>query len=276
MKKIILIIDDDPRIVSALEIRRRSGGYLTVSAGDAALGFSRAVDLRPDLILLDISLPAGDGLSLAQKLRNLPELRSTPIVFVTAHHDPELRERTMDLGAAGLFEKPYDADELLAVIGHAVGETGVFRRAIARFIPEPVAASTPVETPTKLPPAEFSRVKKILIIEDDRKIAMALALRLKTAGYETTLAHDALAGVNLALRLQPDLVLLDISLPAGNGFQVAERMRSLQPDPAPIIFLTASRQPGLRERAEDLGAGFFEKPYEHRDLLAAVEQRIGV
>ena len=163
----------------------------------------------------------------------------------------------------------------MAVIGHALGETGMFHRRIAQFVRD--QPSEPMVEPPETPPAleAFFCLKKILIVEDDAKIAMALALRLKTAGYETTLAHDALAGVNCALRTQPDLVLLDVSLPAGDGFQVAERMRALQSAPAPIIFLTASQQPGLRQRAKELGAGFFEKPYEHEALLAAVEQRIG-
>ena len=125
--KTILIIDDDPRIVSALQVRLGASGYLTTTASDAVTGLSRAVGTEPDLILLDISLPDGDGLSLAQRLKSLPETRRVPIIFVTAHHDPVLRERSMGLGAAGLFEKPFNTAELLAVIGHALGETGMFR-----------------------------------------------------------------------------------------------------------------------------------------------------
>jgi len=265
--KNILIIEDDLKIVAALEIRLKAGGYTTFTAGDAASGLSKAVQQRPDLIVLDISLPAGDGLQLGRQLRALPETRRVPIVFVTANKDPELREKVMDLGAAGLFEKPYDADELLAVIGHALGETGTFRRPIARFSPDamPVAFSS-----------SGVSAKKVLIIEDDRKIAMALALRLKSAGYEASMAYDALTGVNDAVKCRPDLVLLDISMPAGNGFAVAERVKTLIPNPTPIIFLTASKQPGFRERAQELGAaGYFEKPYEAEALLAAVHQQIG-
>jgi DNA-binding response OmpR family regulator len=270
--KTILIIDDDPRIVSALQIRLGAGGYITMAARDAVSGLSCAVSARPALILLDISLPGGDGLSLAQKLKSLPETRRIPIVFVTAHREPDLRERTMDLGAAGLFEKPYDANELLAIIGHALGESGMCRKPIACF-----DNAERLEAPTTAAPEPEPTVKKILIIEDDPKIAMALALRLKTAGYDAVLAYDALAGVNTALRERPDLVLLDISLPAGNGFTVAERVRSMSDSAMPIIFLTASKEPGFRERAAALGAaGFFEKPYEHTDLLAAVHAQIGV
>ena len=60
-------------------------------------------------------------------------------------------------------------------------------------------------------------------------------------------------------------------MPAGNGFSVAERIQTLIPTPTPIIFLTASKQPGFQERAETLGAaGYFEKPYEAEKLLGAI------
>jgi len=266
MKK-VLFVEDDPKIVSALEIRFKAAGFTTFAAGDAASGLSQAARHQPQLILLDISMPAGDGLQLARKLRSLPETRDTPIIFVTANKDPDLRSKVMDLGAAGLFDKPYDADELLAVAGHALGETGMFRRPIARYVPP---GATDVTSTSK------SGAKRILIVEDDQNIALALALRLKSAGYETSTAGDALTGMSAAASLQPDLVLLDISMPAGNGFTVAERMRSAVPDPAPIIFLTASKQPGFRERARALGAaGYFEKPYEAETLLAAVREQIG-
>ena len=264
--KTILIVEDDPKIVAALEIRFQAAGYATLSAGDAASGLSKAVQHRPNLIVLDISLPAGDGLQLAAKLKSLPETRHTPFLFVTANKDPELRARAMDLGAAGLFEKPYNAEELLAVVGHALGETGMFRRRIARFfgLDDPGAG--------KLRAAP----KKILIIEDDQKIALALALRLRNAGYETSTAFDAIGGFSEAMRFRPDLVLLDISLPAGSGFTVAEQMRSAMPAFTPIIFLTASKQLGLQERAQELGAvGYFEKPYEAEALLTAVHQHVG-
>jgi DNA-binding response OmpR family regulator len=264
--KSILIVDDDPKISTALEIRFRAGGYRTLTAGDGARGLSRAVEERPDLILLDISLPAGDGLEVERKLRKLPETCSIPIIFVTASRDPGLRAKAMDLAAAGLFDKPYDADELLAVAGHALGETGMFRRPLARFAGEPSALSSPTALCSK----------KVLIVEDDRRIAMALAVRLQSAGYRAVVAEDALSGVSTAMRISPDLVLLDISMPAGSGFAVAERLKTALPNLVPMIFLTASKQPGFRERARELGAaGYFEKPYESADLLAAVRQAIG-
>jgi DNA-binding response OmpR family regulator len=118
-------------------------------------------------------------------------------------------------------------------------------------------------------------MKKILIVEDDPNISRALSIRLKSSGYEVKVAADALSAVEIALKITPDLVLLDISLPAGDGFTVAERIQSLLPTATPLIFLTASKQPGLRERASKLGAAaFFQKPYDAANLLEAIKLAI--
>lgn len=117
-----------------------------------------------------------------------------------------------------------------------------------------------------------AKPKKILLVEDDRNIARALAIRLKHEGYVTTIAPDALSAVETAMKSDPDLALLDISLPAGNGFTVAERFQALLPKTTPLIFLTASKQPGLREKAHELGAAaFFQKPYKSEAILEAVK-----
>jgi len=118
-------------------------------------------------------------------------------------------------------------------------------------------------------------MKKILIMEDDRKIAAALAIRLEAAGYEVLTAPDGFRGLKLALNDRPDLLLMDIWMPVGTGFSVAKRLQSLGLTGIPIIFITASKLKGLRESARELGAvGFFEKPYDPQQLLAAVAQAL--
>jgi DNA-binding response OmpR family regulator len=118
--------------------------------------------------------------------------------------------------------------------------------------------------------------QKILILEDDRNIVRALTIRLKAKGYEVVAVYDAVMAGSLAMKQQPDLVLLDISLPGGDGFMVAERLQnSTVTAGVPMIFLTASKKPALRERAMALGAvAFFEKPYEAEDLLAAIHSAL--
>ncbi len=101
---------------------------------------------------------------------------------------------------------------------------------------------------------------------------MVLAIRLKSAGYAVSTATDARSGLDAAIKEQPDAVLLDVSMPGGDGFSVAEGIQKLGPKLPPIIFLTASKRPEFRKRANELGAaGFFEKPFDASELLAAVQ-----
>src|SRR4051794_24275239 len=102
--KKILIVEDDPNIAASLEIRFKSNGYATLVANDAVQGTRLAVQSRPHLVILDISLPAGSGLSVATNLQKLPETHDVPIIFITASKDPQLREKMVELNVAGLFE----------------------------------------------------------------------------------------------------------------------------------------------------------------------------
>ena len=119
-------------------------------------------------------------------------------------------------------------------------------------------------------------MKKILVIEDDARIASALRVRLESAGYTVVTAGDGFSGLKMTMTHKPQLILLDIMMPVGMGFSVAERLKDLGLGEIPIIFITASKRAGLRRTAQQLGAaGFFEKPYDAEELLAAIYLIIG-
>jgi CheY-like chemotaxis protein len=99
-----------------LMIRLRANGYKATVAPDALAGSTMARTIKPDLILLDISIPGGDGFKLAETFHQMPETNRTPIIFVTASKKPGLLEKVMELGAIGLYEKPFDTEQLLAAI----------------------------------------------------------------------------------------------------------------------------------------------------------------
>jgi DNA-binding response OmpR family regulator len=118
-------------------------------------------------------------------------------------------------------------------------------------------------------------MKKILIMEDDARIAAALAIRLAAAGYDVFTASDGVEGMQVAVKDRPELLLMDIWMPVGLGFSVAERLKDIGLGGIPIIFITASKLKGLRETAQGMGAvAFFEKPYDPEKLLAAVAQAL--
>ena len=119
-------------------------------------------------------------------------------------------------------------------------------------------------------------MNKILVVEDDAKIAAALRIRLEAGGYQVVAAADGFSGLKMTMTHRPNLILLDIMMPVGMGFSVAERLKDLGLGDIPIIFITASKRAGLRKTAQQLGAaGFFEKPYDADQLLAAIQLILG-
>ena len=116
---------------------------------------------------------------------------------------------------------------------------------------------------------------KILIIEDEEDVAKALKIRLKANGYDVISAPDSIQGVTLANKEKPDLIILDIMIPGGGGFAVAERLKqSVDTWDIPIIFLTGIS--GTEEMAYKAGARFyFKKPYDPIELLNAIKIALG-
>ena len=117
--------------------------------------------------------------------------------------------------------------------------------------------------------------KQILIVEDDTKIAAALAVRLNAAGYEVLTASDGVQGLQLALDHRPDLIVMDIWMPVGLGLSVAQRLQNLGLGHIPIIVMTASKLDGLQQAAAEVGAvAFFEKPYNADELLKTIARTL--
>jgi DNA-binding response OmpR family regulator len=118
--------------------------------------------------------------------------------------------------------------------------------------------------------------RKILIVDDERDIVKALTIRLQSKGYNTVVAFDGAQGVFMAHKEKPSLILLDIRMPAGDGFSVAEKLKeSKRTSRIPIIFITGSPEKDAEEKARDLGARYFiKKPYDAEELLDAVRRAL--
>jgi DNA-binding response OmpR family regulator len=112
----ILIVDDDPDLQRGLNLRLRANHFDTAYATDGFSAISMAQKERPDLIILDIGLPAGDGFVVLDRLQQSAQLATIPVIVLTAR-DPQFnKERTLRLGATAFLQKPADNDELLNVI----------------------------------------------------------------------------------------------------------------------------------------------------------------
>jgi two-component system KDP operon response regulator KdpE len=112
----ILIVDDDPELRMALKLRLRANHYETISASDGYSAIALAQKERPNLIILDLGLPAGNGFVVLKRLQESDSLSHIPVVVLTAR-DPQGNElRSLDSGATAFFQKPADNNELLQVI----------------------------------------------------------------------------------------------------------------------------------------------------------------
>jgi DNA-binding response OmpR family regulator len=112
----IMIVDDDPELRMALKMRLRANQYETVSACDGYSAIALAQKERPNLIILDLGLPAGNGYSVLKRLQENDALSSIPVIVLTARDPLGNEERSLDAGATAFFQKPVDNNELLEVI----------------------------------------------------------------------------------------------------------------------------------------------------------------
>jgi DNA-binding response OmpR family regulator len=123
LEKRILIIDDDPHLLLGLTPRLKANGYKVVTAPDAALAIGVARNELPDLIILDLRLPAvSDGMLLIQKIRSTAELMQTPVIVLSSADAGECERSVLDAGAMAFFQKPVVNSELLAAIRRALTE----------------------------------------------------------------------------------------------------------------------------------------------------------
>jgi two-component system OmpR family response regulator len=118
--KTVLLVDDDNTILLGVGVRLKSMGYTVYTAKDAVSAVSAVVKHRPDVVVLDISLPAGDGFLVSDRLQTLVGSAATPIIFMTANENPTLRERAMKVGAAAFLLKPFAATTLADAVESAL------------------------------------------------------------------------------------------------------------------------------------------------------------
>ncbi len=115
-KSTILIIDDNKMNINLLHSILSKEGYQVTSTLDSTLAFRKAKEIKPDLILLDIMMPAMDGFEVCEQLKTSDATRFIPIIFLTSRNDEAGIKRAFELGAADYVTRPFNRTELLARI----------------------------------------------------------------------------------------------------------------------------------------------------------------
>src|SRR4030042_5277926 len=121
MTKKILVADDELEIVQALQIRLKEAGYDVIVAFDVLKAINKAHKKKPDLIILDIRMPAGSGIGVYEKLKMSSETTTIPVIFITAYANDEIVKKVLEMGAGGFFAKPFNIDKLLIKVKTLLG-----------------------------------------------------------------------------------------------------------------------------------------------------------
>lgn len=120
MSEQVLLIDDDQRLVNALQMRLSAAGYQVHTAANGYEGLCVAALSRPDVIILDIRMPEMDGYEVCRLIRTVPELRDIPIIILSASIDNYTVQTIIEAGGNVFLRKPYELPHLLSLLRKAI------------------------------------------------------------------------------------------------------------------------------------------------------------
>ena len=109
----ILVSDDDRSTLEAVRVRLEAEGFEVSTATDGYQAVAMARAERPDLVVLDIGMPAGDGFSVHERLRQIPELDRIPIIYMTGQDPESVDRRAIADGARAVLHKPFNGGDLV-------------------------------------------------------------------------------------------------------------------------------------------------------------------
>ena len=115
-QKKILVVDDDPDVRLGLQLRLNANHYDVICAADGVASIAEARKHMPDLVILDLGLPAGDGFSVLERLKANASLSSIPVIVLSARDRTANRDRALKAGARIFLQKPVDNAQLLSLI----------------------------------------------------------------------------------------------------------------------------------------------------------------
>ncbi|MBU8897842.1 two-component system sensor histidine kinase/response regulator [Corallococcus sp. H22C18031201] len=236
----VLVIEGEPEVGHIIKALLGARGYdvrLTVTAEE---GLGAARNTHPDVVLVSVRLPDVEGLRLAEILRHDPETRRAPLLLTSAFDE---RQRAFRAGADAFLVRPLAADKLLATVDSLVrGSAG----------------------------APHGRV---LVVDDDAKIASICREVLEGIGFDVAVAASLDEARRGLRERRPDVILLDVTLPDGDGFLFLEEIKAERASGhISVIFISARAETSSKVRALKLGGDdYLTKPFDALELGARVE-----
>ncbi len=235
----VLIIDDDEMVLEVTTAGLEINGFEVLTAIDGLKGLKKAEESRPDVVLLDLRLPDINGFDVLKQIKTKPENANMHVIMITGDRTIDI-DKAFAMGADDCIIKPIDMGYLVKRI-------------------------------EKLKKKKYS----ILVVEDDRQICEMLKNMLVKQGYDTVIFNDGKNLVENIKKINPDMILLDVSLPVGpDGIELCKMVKN---DPStkklPVLMLTANDNSGAVEKCFSYGAeDYLFKPFNVIDLSLKIRK----
>jgi two-component system, sensor histidine kinase and response regulator len=258
----VLVVDDNAtnRFILAETLSQWQMEATTVANAAAALEALEAAQRGGEpftLVLLDAQMPEVDGFTLAERIRQHPDLTGATVMMLSSACQPIDARRCQELGLSAYLTKPIKQAELYRAILAALGRS------------ETAPRTTPAAPPRR-------RAFRLLLAEDNL-VNQKLAVRLlEKQGHSVTIASTGQEAVEAVARETFDAVLMDVQMPEMDGFEATVVIRQRERGTGrhvPILAMTAYAMKGDRERCLEAGMdGYVSKPIHPRDLWEAIDK----
>lgn len=265
----ILIIEDNVDNQELMSYLLNAFGYATLCADNGVTGIELASKDQPDVILCDIRLPGIDGYEVARRLKQDARLRAIPLIAITAFAMRDDRDRALVAGFKGYITKPITPEtfvsEVVALMSSEHRQNPVDVPVPEKFIePDHEEAGAP------------TTFRGTILVVDNLPSNLDLARSIfEPSGFRVLLAQDIHSALMVAGQEKPDVILSDVNMPEGNGFELASRIRRdpvLKAVPVVLISGTLSRDEAGPLRAAAAGATkFLSRPIDPIVLLEEIQ-----
>jgi two-component system cell cycle response regulator len=255
--KTVLTVDDSKVVRSMVSRYIKPWNCQLIEAADGKEGVAAAREHKPDLILLDITMPVMDGREALAELRKDAACKSIPVIMLTAESGKDIVIEVAKLGVAGYIVKPFQKE--------------TFEKGVSKILGDPAAAEAEAsQAAAKDAPLDYGSV---LVVDDSERVLDSARAALEK-GMKVLTATSGKEAIDLYREGRPGVVVIDLAMPDMDGFQTLEQLKTL--GKSAYIALAVRGDTTLQGKAKQAGyQGVIEKPFQPADLAAQVMTAAG-
>jgi two-component system cell cycle response regulator len=254
----ILTVDDSKTIRMIVARAFKTFACEIFEAADGVEGLTAAQQERPDIIILDLTMPIMDGVEMLTKLKADPDLRSIPVVMLTAEAGRDSVLRIAKLGVRDYLIKPFKEELIVERVGRIIN----------------LKAKSELTARAK----RFDDPLQVLVVDDKPAIIEQIQAALSDTPWKVQGVSQPGQAVDSCSQVLPDIILVSLSLPEGAGFNLSQMLRAnMRTKSIPIVALSVKTASEEQARAQHLGFnGVITKPIDFDDVRLKITRALSL